>query len=284
MMIDLRFRTFVSGRKVVTGMRRLCRAIATATVASGLLVASAVAVAAASPATYRVTIGARSMYPGGPIAGKTLVIYGTARFDTATIAGEVTGFEPGDVATLLAKPFRATRFRADGAPLSLTALGRYSFTVQPSLATQYEVRVSTSGSADVISRPAAVYVTPGGQGTYERISCSGSHCKAVWHVYTHLAAPAYQTEAHKRWYFYLADTRTRPKYLPLIKGTASRPRKISAGEYEVTLTFPYKRRGQNPSPWTLGCTKDSESKDGIGLPRRYHCGDKRVRAESTYLG
>jgi hypothetical protein len=253
-------------------------------VASGLLASGAVQAAAASPASYRITIGAKSNYPAGPIAGDILVIYRTAHYDAATIAGRVTGFRPGDEVSLLAKPFRATRFKAHSRPVALTTTGRYSFTVQPALATQYKVQVLTSASVDVTSSPKSVYVTPGSKGTYERVGCSGSRCKAVWHLYTQLPASAYGTEVRKHWYLYLADSPMRPKYLPLIKGTASRPRKINSGEYEITLTFPYRRGGQGSRPWTYGCARDTERRDGIGLPRPYHCGDKKIKASSTYLG
>ena len=260
------------------------RAIVAVTAASGLITAGALPAVAANPAAYHLTIGASSRYPGGPVAGYTLVIYRTSRYDTATISGHVRGFRAGDVATLLAKPFRATKFTAVGSSARLAGAGRYSFTVRPSLATQYKVRVSTSGRVDVTSSPRTVYVIPGSKGTYERLHCSGTRCKAIWHLFSELPASAYRAEARKHWYLYLAVSRTRPEYLPLISGSASKPRRISAGEYEVTLTFPYRFRRYDPSPWTEGCSKDTESRDGIGLPRRHDCGDKRVKTGSNYLG
>ena len=195
------------------------RAIAAVTADGGLIAAAALPAAAANPAAYHVTIGASSRYPGGPVAGYILVIYRTSPYDAATISGHVMGFRPGDVATLLAKPFRAARFTAVGSSAKLTAAGRYSFTVRPSLATC--CRVSTSGTVDAISGPKTVYVTPGSKGTYERVRCSGTRCKAICHLFSGLPASAHRTEAPKHWYLYLAVSRTRPKYLPLINGHAS---------------------------------------------------------------
>src|SRR5271169_1574728 len=101
-------------------MSRIARGIVIAAMACGLITAGAIPAAAARPAAHRVTIGASSRYPGGPVAGHTLVSYRTASYDTATISGDVTGFAKGDVVTLLARPFRAARFRAEGTPVTLT--------------------------------------------------------------------------------------------------------------------------------------------------------------------
>ena len=74
----------------------------------------------------------------------------------------MTGAADGDVVTLLAEPFGAKAFAPTGTPITLSspaAMTPYSFAVQPSLATKYEVQVTTSGQVDATSSAATVYVT-----------------------------------------------------------------------------------------------------------------------------
>jgi hypothetical protein len=77
-----------------------------------------------------------------------------------------------------------------------------------------------------------------------------------------------------------------PIYLYLGAGhpRVTRTRKVSAGEYRFTIKFTF-RIGNNGAHWGFNfCVKDSVTADGIGLPGRHHCGDKRIRATTRYLG
>ncbi len=125
---------------------------AAGTVVAGVLASTGIPAQAATQASYHVTIGARGTAFGsvkGKVAGRALVAYKAAGHDRGTVSGTVTGNLAGDVVSLRARPFRATTFKATGQQVTLTAAGTgsYSFSVQPSLATSYQVQVSTTAGA-----------------------------------------------------------------------------------------------------------------------------------------
>ena len=155
-----------SARKTGPRSRRLFAVVAAVTggLAAGTMPAQA---QEASPATYGATIAAASPHTPGAVNGKVdgypLVYYRVTyrQESTATISGDFTGAADGDVVTLLAEPFGANAFAPTGTPITLSspvATTPYSFAVQPSVATKYEVQVSTSGTIDVTSTAVTVYV------------------------------------------------------------------------------------------------------------------------------
>lgn len=270
---------------------RLLRWVAPLAIAGGLI-AGTVPAANAITAAYGITIGANSAYP--KVSGDTLVIYKAKGYNSATISGAVTGFGSSDTATLWAKPFGAKSFSATTDTQALTASttnpadADYSFSVTPSRATAYEVQVTTAGvtQADVTSTSVTVYVTERVKLTDKRNSCTTSSCKFSYHIYLYLPAAAYKTESRKHMYLYLAIGYPKlPKdYTLNTTATASKPKKISSGEYELVLTWHITlHRGSNNWETTF-CTKDTESKDGMGLPGHHGCGNKHVSMKTTYLG
>ncbi|HEY2316047.1 MAG TPA: hypothetical protein VGH96_20735 [Streptosporangiaceae bacterium] len=271
-------------------MSKFWRVVAPVVAAGGLVAAGAVPAASASPAATSITISATSPhFPGasnGKVDGYALVVFRAGGgLNTATISGTVATSNTGDTATLMAKPFGKSAYAAVGAPISLTPVSGsapYSFSVKPSLATSYEVTVAGTDSAT--SSAVSVYVTEGGKGADLRSHCSAGHCTTSWKAFTILPAAAYKFEVGKKWYLYMTISKSLPRYLHLTKsGSASKARKVNANEYEVTLTFHYSA----PTPkyfWGGACTKDTESKDGLGLPGHHGCGNLRVSIFSTYLG
>jgi hypothetical protein len=269
----------------MTRMSTTWRVIAPVVVAGVLVAAGMIPAHAASPATYKVSITASDKL--GPFYGYTLVFYKTAKYDTASIRGKVTGASAGDVAALLAEPFGAKSFAPTGAQVKLAGgTAPYSFTVKPVLATRYKVQVLTGSHVDVTSVARTVYVAPGGYSTSGRTRCSHGRCTTSWKSYTLVPASAYKTESSKRLYFYFALARHRPTYLYRFRdASASRARKISAGDFEITVAFHYTSRLKNPAPdvYAEYCTLDTERKDGLGLPRPTGCGSKKVPTYS-YVG
>lgn len=279
-------------------MPKVWRWIAPIAVAGGLIAAGTVPAGAASTA-YGVTINATSHYPSavkGKVYGDALVIYRVRHdhWNAATISGQVTGAASGDVATLLAEPFGGSSFAPAGTPVTLTggSSQSYSFTVTPSLATQYEVQVSTGSTVDATSAAQTVYVTEGfgSQASDSKTTCSHGHCKTSWKVYTLLPASAYKTEAPKRWYFYYALDpklpRDFPRYVRIVKtGHSTKARSIKGG-YEVTLSFTFATRLKDPARDLIAeaCTKDTERTDGLGLPQHHGCGGKRLSTSARYVG
>jgi hypothetical protein len=272
-------------------------AVAGTIVAGPVVVSTAIPAQAASQAGYNVTIGARGTAFGsvkGKVDGKALVAYKAAGHSQGTISGTVTGNLAGDIVSLLARPFRATSFRPTGQQVTLAAAGsgRYSFAVRPSLVTSYEVRVSTTGTAgtgvDATSAPAAVYVEASGHGFKPHQKCSATQCRYWYTASTILPASAYRTESRKHVYMYLAQwySAKHPAkwFYPARTARTSKVKRISSGEFELTYTWPvHLRTGQNY--WVpLSCTRDSVTKDGLGLPGQHGCGATRVSTKTTYLG
>ncbi len=248
--------------------------------------------ASASPTdnpSYSISIAAQAKV--GKISGHTLVIYRTKGYKTATISGTVFGAVLDDTATLWSKPFGAKAFTATTTTVTLTpdnstpTQSAYSFSATPSTATAYEVQVTTGTTEDVISTPVTVYVTEGGSFTGTHKKCSNTSCTFSYKVWEFLPASAFKTESRKRIYLYLAvGYPNLPRRFTLDKGAkASKVKKINSGEYEVTLTFYIKVHG-NTSWYTNFCTKDTESKDGMGLPGHHGCGNKHISIKQKYLG
>ncbi len=272
-------------RTMVVRMPMVWRTVAAVAVAWMLIAGGAIPAQAAREA-YSVSISTSDRL--GPYYGYTLVVYKAGKYATATISGTVTGAVSGDVAALLAEPFGAKSFAPTGKQVTLTTTGTvpYSFTDTPALATQYEVQVSTSGQVDATSAASTVYVTTGGYSNDEKTHCSHGHCTTSWKSYTLVPASAYKTEAAKRWYLYFAFGRYAPEYVYRYKdASASKARKINAGKFETTFTFHYRSHLKNPARdvYAEACVKDTESKDGMGLPRPTGCGDKKILWD-VYVG
>ena len=270
---------------------------AAGTVVAGAVASTGIPAQAAAQASYHVTIGATGTAFGsvkGKVAGRALVAYKAAGHDRGTVSGTVTGNLAGDVVSLRARPFRATTFKATGQQVTLTAAGTgsYSFSVQPSLATSYQVQVSTTAGAtstvDASSGPVTVYVEASGHGFKPHQKCTSTTCRYWYTASTVLPASAYRTESRKHVYMYLAQwysAKHPAKWFYLSRtATTSKVKRISSGEYELTYTWHvHLRTGQNY--WLpLSCTRDSLAKDGLGLPGGHGCGAKRVSTKVTYLG
>jgi hypothetical protein len=277
-------------------MSRIWRWVAPMAVAGGLVAASgAVPAQAASTTSLSVTIKAKN--PGYPNIGRdTIVFYGNKLVENADISGAVTGATAGDVVTLLAKPFKAKGFAPTGKPQTLTASTQdYSFSVRPTLATAYEAQVTTGSTVDATSAVQFVYV-----GLLQVVGKNGYHykcdhvgCTLSITTRTLVPASAYRTEAAKRWYLYLAVSRSRgkpsevpPKYLPRVtkNASASKATRVSATDFQVVFKFWIAYDGKNFYPFPDACTKDVEAKDGIGLPGHHGCGASKISTASFYIG
>jgi len=277
-------------------MSKTWRWLAPAAIAGCVLAAGTVSAQADSPTAYGVTIGATSPnYPGakdGLVDGHALVIYKTTHdnWDQATIRGTVTGFASGDVVSLLQEPFGTASFSATGAAVTLTSSGSYSFSVTPSLATKYEVEVSTAGSVDITSGTRTVYVTVRTSFSTAHTKCNSvrSLCTFSFKFYVYVPGSAYKTESRKHLYGYLAQwyssRGSATWYYLSTTARASGPVKVNRGEIEYSLTFTiHLRAGQNY--WeTYSCTKADEKQDGLGLPGHHGCGGRRISATTIYVG
>jgi|SRR5215469_13664203 len=274
-------------------MKNIWRITVPVAMVGGLLAAGAAPAVAATPAAYTVTINATSPhYPTavrGKVDGFALVVYKAGNgLNTGKISGKITGAVANDVVTLLAKPFGATSFAPIGTPIPLPtplATQPYSFNVHPSVATKYEVQVSTGTTVDQTSASATVYVVAGGRLTRARTSCTNGHCTSKLRGFILVpTALAYRTESPKHWFLYLT-LRSAPRFIPLSRAsTASRARKVTPREFAVRFTFRFNSSNPHPFPIEFGCIKDTEAKDGLGLPGHHGCGAPRISVRARYIG
>jgi hypothetical protein len=277
-------------------MSRIWRWITPVAVAGGLVagVPAIPAATASTAASSIITINATSPnYPHlptkdhGKVDGHAIVVYKAKKgANTGIVSGKVTTTAAGDTATLLAEPFGAKTYTQVGTPVTLSSAGvaSYSFKVKPSLATHYKVDVA--GTDKATSGVVTVYVTAGGHTAGAKQRCSRTKCTYSFRLYTEVPVSAYHRESGKHWYQYQAVGYPRlPKdYTLSTTAKASKPKKVSSGEFVQTLTYFIPLR-HGSAFWTVNaCAKDTESADGMGLPGHHGCGAKRVSTKALYLG
>jgi hypothetical protein len=175
----------------------------------------------------------------------------------------------------------------------------YSFTVTPTLATRYQVKLFASTTAHVrqaASARAIVYVAAnlralGGS------SCNrpGQRpvCHQTWRLRLFVPPSTLRTEMPKRWFVYFGlklsatGEPSRPKFLKLGAGNprVSGPRKVSAQEYAVTIKFTFRIGNKGYFYEFDPCQRDTEGKDGLNLPGNHGCGTlKVIRSNRPYTG
>lgn len=274
-------------------MSKLWRMAAVCTVAGSLLGAGVPAAVATTKATApTITISAKSKLEVG---GNAVVVYraANAAYTVATISGAITGATTGNVVNLYAQPFpyKHPAKAVATAPAGTT----YSFKVKPAIATRYQVKLATSRSDPTVlalSPVVTTYLSSGARVTTKRDCASGPVCRPQYRLYVFLPAALIKPYVSKHWYTYLGVSRSVtsklppwPKWLYLDKhATVSRPRRVAANEYERTVGLSF-WVGNDSARWSfLVCAKDSEARDGVGLPGHHGCGIHRVSASVAYLG
>jgi hypothetical protein len=217
----------------------------------------------------------------------------------AQLYGEIKGAARGYVARLYAQPFPFT-----ARPVAVTSvvlqpkgkLAPYAFPVTPALATRYYVSVfpGRTGRRPLASSPTAtVYVaTSVTRGTSQ--PCARPTCHETFTLNVHVPPLVLGTEISKRWYTYFglnlsksATPPAGPTVLQLWAGgpKISAPRRISADEYAVTVTFTFPIGKKDGYTWFwAACAQASEAADGVGLPGGHGCGAKAIPAVHSYLG
>ncbi|HEX3492373.1 MAG TPA: hypothetical protein VHU92_23715 [Streptosporangiaceae bacterium] len=251
--------------------------------------------ATTSPAAVSITIHTRSTLP--KVTGRTLVAYrGRGGSTTATVRGVVSGAHRGDKATLLYEHFGARSYAKGGSvTLGSGSSAPYSFQVRPEIATSYKIQVTGSGLGAVPDSPVrTVFVEALGSITGPR-SCSRP-ARPVCHIrlrlFVNVPVSAYRKEAGKHWYLYaglrLARHRTPPAPRTLTlspTASASRPQRKHLYQFVITLRYRFRIGRHDGFSWRVNfCTRDSESRDGLGLPGHHGCGNKRISARTSYLG
>jgi hypothetical protein len=240
-------------------------------------------------------IAAKSAFP--PATGDVYVEYQGGSSASAELSGEVKRVTNGQVAQLYAQPFPYRRAPVPAGSVILhpsASTAAYAFRVTPVLATRYTVKVfgsSTAAAPLATSASRTIYVTTGGSYGNAQ-TCARPVCHETLPVHVLVPASALGTEMSKPWYVYFnislstGKVPPAPKVLQLNSGDAriSAPQRVSADEYErtITLTFDVGNDAYNWN-WT-SCNQDTESQDGMGLPGHHDCGNASVLVSEGYLG
>jgi hypothetical protein len=280
-------------------MSRLWRALAIPA-AAGAVVAFSVGPALAQPsAAPTVSIGAKSLIPKA--YGDTFTAFHDGKYSRVTVSGAVTGGTSGMVAQLLAQPFpykkAATPVAGQQLVLGATSPENYSFTATPGIATRYSVEIlpSTTVSTPVAATSAAARVYVATTQPFTGIkSCNRAGnrpiCHETIHIFTRVPASARVAESKKKLYFYFGVKLARtsipkaPVLLALDRSAKiSKARRISATEFEQTVTFSFRVNNDAYDFNFDYCSKASESSDGVNLPGHHHCGAKRINVR-WFLG
>jgi hypothetical protein len=190
---------------------------------------------------------------------------------------------------------RSGRKTARAASKTFTSAGTkvYAFTVTPALATRYQVKLYASRTASAplaMSRGQYVYVTPEGVFSTPTKSCTSSTCHAGFSVFLFLPSSALGVEMSKHVYPYFdvnlsTGTPPAPNWLYLNRGDPTvKVRRISAGEFEITLGFTFSTNHENARWDFTECQRDTVTEDGLGLPGSHGCGASRLSVNQFYVG
>jgi hypothetical protein len=289
------------------GRRLRPAAIALAVVA--ILAAASVAVVATGvlrrpaapkppPKLPAFSIAAKSTSP--PVSGAVWVTYQGAAAATAQLSGEIKDAARGYVARLYAQPFPYTAKPVPVASVVLHSRDKkasYLFQVTPAVATRYRVSVfqSRTGRRSLASSPTTtIYVVPSvSHGSAQ--TCSRPTCHETFTLNVLVAAQAVGTEMAKPWYTYFGLNLSRspakppasPAVLQLGAGgpRVGAPRRVSADDYVVTVTFSFTIGKKSGYTWLwAACAQSSVAVDGVGLPGSNGCGGKTIPVVHSYLG
>lgn len=276
---------------MLRGWRRATVATLTAGAA---IAASFMSVAPASAAAPTFTIFLTSKF--APVTNDVFVAFQAASGQgSAAVHGRMNGVTKGEVLTLYGQEFP---FTAKPAPLrsitvtSTSGTQAYSFPVTPVLETHYNVRLfpSATSHALIAASPAVtLFVLPNGSATIGK-SCSGTTCRATQNALTILPSVALSTEMAKHLYPYFAvnlSPTSQPPLPTVLTLNAGNPvvkvTRIHANEFRTFVTWTFSV-GHNNATWNFeSCTKDTVTKDGLGLPGSHGCGATKLVA-GKYAG
>jgi hypothetical protein len=276
-------------------MRRAWPKVTIAALVAGAAIAVPLAGLGSADASAKPTISIAATTNLKVVTGDSFVVYHDTALDTAKLHGTVANGANGEVAALYAQqfPFKKAAVRVASITLK-TAKTAYSFTVTPSLATHYSVRLFANAKASspvASSAEQSVYVATDQSITAPQ-KCGRPVCHESFTIDTYVPAAALGTEMGKHVYPYFGinlGTSTvppAPTWLYLNNGDAkvTASRKLSANEFANTLTFSF-TIGSHSFNWLPSfCTKDAVTTDGLGLPGAHGCGTSRIPADEYYLG
>jgi len=279
-------------------MRRAGIAFAAAALAVGIIAGpQAPAIGAQAKAAPTITAVASSKLP--PIGGAVWVHFldPKKKFSTARISGAVTGAATGNVLKLFGQQFGQSHAKQVGATIALKPTGApapYSFTAAPALATSYTVELfAISSDTTPLATSAPVTVYSAATHLFGKFSrCGRPTCHTTTRLRVLVPARALKTEKPKRWFVYfgvklspLGDVPPRTLRLGAGHPHVSAPREVNGHEYAVTITVSFFIGNNGWFFLIWPCQRDTEAKDGLGLPGKHGCGTlKSISVNRSYLG
>ena len=275
-------------------MMRAWRQAAGMAVAGLLALGASLAVAGqAQAAAPAISIAASTKFP--LVTHDAFVLYQEGAYASAKIHGTIAGADAGEVARLYAQPFPYKKAATAVATDTLKASkASYSFTVAPSLATRYWVKLFKSKTATapvVTSSLQNVYVTLANVETGLK-TCARPTCKETVTLTTKVPSSALSTELAKPVdaYFGLSLSKTGTPKPPTTltrnggKASVTKSTRLSATQYRFTIKFTFTVGNDGYEFLMSECSKDAVTKDGLGLPGTHSCGASKISASILYLG
>jgi len=239
-----------------------------------------------------------------PVTSDVYVQYHDGKDSSADLKGTVPNPTAAEVVRLYAQQFPFTSAPIPAGTVNLDGGADFSFSVTPTLATHYQVKLFSSATAtapQAVSAISTIYVV-------ETVSWNVTHCSARpscqgQYVGTVYVPPSTMSaELNSRWYVYIAavlappgsNINAAPASLPLANGSAplpngtgtiSAPQQTGANSYSATINDSYNwgNHAYTALYW-LACSKDTEAQDGLGLPGSHGCGAESVANGNEYLG
>lgn len=237
----------------------------------GLVVtAGAVLPAASSARSDATTVSIIAATANQPIGHLVWATYG----QTAGISGATSDGQAGTTVELQKSvfPFKAG-FTAAG-QTQTDATGSYSFTEKPSLATQYRVVLGSDPATQ--SSVVTVYVGADWINLPTR-PCSGFSCRKTFGNKIIYPASVAKREGAKRAYFYFGvrygSQGTPPARVRLVK--TGRLHHVRGPRYRAAFSVTFSTVQAYYYEWAI-CTKDTEARDGLGLPGHHSCGRRAI--------
>ena len=239
------------------------------------LVAGAVLPASGSARTAATTISISVQTSNTPVGGLVWATYGK----TAAISGNTSDGQAGTAVELQASQFP---FHSGFTTISQTQTvsgGSYSFTTKPTLATRYRVVLVSDPTSQ--SAVATLYVSAGV--IVHAVRCAtGPTCSLHFKAYLVYPSAVAKREGAKRTYDYFSvrygSATTPPTLVRLVKkGKQHR----HGHRYKVGFSVSFPTVQAYSYNWEI-CTKDTEARDGLGLPGHHHCGARFLTEAETH--
>jgi eukaryotic-like serine/threonine-protein kinase len=262
-------------------------AAATAVVAAGATVAATGTtppsdVALRPAAAYQAPLITIPFAAAAPytVKGQSAVVYRGGKGATAQVSGKITGAAKGEIARIYAEPFPFTGQPKLVGSAPLTPTGgtvTYRFTVTPSVATRYQVKVfSGTSTGPLAASPVKTIYVLALLDSNATIDCANATCRIKETFAVHVPASALPTEMSKPVYTYFAVSYSSqaPTVARLGAGSPviSAPQKTAPDGFRVVVNYTYPAgKGQSNAAIPI-CMKDTEPANGVGLPGSNGCG------------